>query len=298
MKKNTIKGLLFASPWLVGFVGLTLYPILLSLYYGFTEFNVFQPPKFVGLKNYSELFEDELFWKSLKNTLYVTLIGIPVNLIFALLIAMLLNMKVRGMAFYRTIFYLPTIVPIAASTLLWIWIMNGQYGLLNQLLGKLGVYQPSWFGDPSYTKPSLLIIGVWAVGNIIVIFLASLQDVPRSLYESAEIDGANFGRKFVHITLPGISPIILFQLIMQVINGFQYFTQAYFIVGSSGGLNSASGGPENSLLMYAIHLYQNAFYYLKMGKASAMAWVMFILVGVITWAIFKSSKKWVTYGGE
>jgi len=298
MKKNTLKGLLFASPWLIGFVGLTLYPIGLSLYYSFTEFNVFQPPKYVGIKNFEALFNDSLFWKSLANTLYVTGWSIPINLIFALLVAMLLNMKVRGMAVYRTVFYLPTIVPLAASTLLWIWIMNGQYGLLNKLLGQLGLYQPSWFGDPAYTKPSLLIIGTWAVGNIIVIFLASLQDVPKSLYESAEIDGANWARKFFHITLPGISPIILFQLIMLVINGFQYFTQAYFIVGSSGGLNSASGGPENSLLMYAIYLYQNAFYFLKMGKASAMAWLMFILVGAVTWIIFKTSKRWVTYGGE
>ncbi|MFD0696452.1 carbohydrate ABC transporter permease [Paenibacillus sp. GCM10027628] len=299
MKNNTVKGLLFASPWLLGFICLTLYPILLSFYYGFTEFNAFQPPKFVGMKNYNELFHDDLFWKSLRNTFYITVIGTPINLVFALFIAMLLNMKVKGMALYRTVFYIPTIVPLAASTLLWIWILNGQYGLLNTLLTKLGLYAPSWLGDPIYTKPSLLIMGVWAVGNVIVIFLASLQDVPASLYESAEIDGASLTGKFTHITLPTISPIILFQLIMQVINGFQYFTQAYFIIESSGNLNNSSiGGPENSLLVYAVYLYHSAFYYLKMGKASAMAWLMFVLIGLVTWIIFKSSKKWVTYGGE
>jgi len=299
MRGNTIKGLLFASPWLIGFFGLTLYPILLSGYYGFTKFNVFQPPEFIGLDNYIALFHDDLFWKSLRNTCYITLIGTPVNLVFAIFIATLLNMKVRGMKIYRTVFYMPTIVPLAASTLLWIWILNGQYGLMNMLLTKLGLYAPSWLGDPAYTKPSLIMIGVWAVGNVIVIFLASLQDVPASLYESAEIDGANFMKKFIHITLPSISPIILFQLILQVINGFQYFTQAYFIIGSSGGLNNnLIGGTENSLLFYAIYLYHNAFLYLKMGKASAMAWMMFVIIGFVTWVIFRLSKKWVTYGGE
>lgn len=297
--RNTLKGLLFASPWLIGFLGLTLYPIVMSFYYGFTSFNAFQPPKFVGLDNYTELFHDDLFWKSMRNTLFITLIGTPLNLAFALLAALLLNLKVRGMAAYRTLFYMPTIVPIAASTLLWIWILNGQYGLLNTLLSKLGLYAPSWLGDPVYTKPSLLIMGVWAVGNVIIIFLAALQDVSAALYEAAEIDGASMLRKFFHITLPGISPIILFQLIMQLINGFQYFSQAYLVIGSSGGLNGAQiGGPENSLLLYAVYLYHNAFYYLKMGKASAMAWLMFICVGVVTWAVFKGSKKLVTYGGE
>ncbi|REE55451.1 carbohydrate ABC transporter membrane protein 1 (CUT1 family) [Paenibacillus taihuensis] len=297
--RNTLKGLLFASPWLIGFLGLTLYPIVMSFYYGFTSFNAFQPPKFVGLDNYTELFHDDLFWKSMRNTLFITLLGTPLNLAFALLAALLLNLKVRGMAAYRTLFYMPTIVPIAASTLLWIWILNGQYGLLNTLLSKLGLYAPSWLGDPVYTKPSLLIMGVWAVGNVIVIFLAALQDVSAALYEAAEIDGASTLRKFFHITLPGISPIILFQLIMQLINGFQYFSQAYLVIGSSGGLNGAQiGGPENSLLLYAVYLYHNAFYYLKMGKASAMAWLMFICVGVVTWAVFKGAKKLVTYGGE
>jgi len=299
LNKNTMKGLLFSSPWIIGFLILTIYPILLSAYYGFTKFNVFQPPQFIGWDNYRALFQDNLFWKSLKNTFYITLIGTPLNLVFALFIALLLNMKLGAMSVYRTVFYIPTIVPIAASTLLWIWILNGQYGLLNAVLIKLGLYAPSWLGDAAYTKPSLLIIGVWAVGNVIVIFLASLQDVSASLYESAEIDGANLFKKFIHITLPGISPIILFQLILQVINGFQYFTQAYFIIGSNGALNSSMiGGTENSLLFYAIYLYQDAFYYLKMGEASAMAWIIFVVVALITWFIFKTSKKWVTYGGE
>jgi multiple sugar transport system permease protein len=298
MKKNTWIGLAFASPWLLGFLALTVYPLGASLYYGFTKFNVFQPPAYIGMSNYSELMQDGLFWKSVYNTLYLTLISTPINLIFALLIAILLNLRITGLSIYRTVYYIPTIVPLAATSLLWMWILNPQYGLMNNMLSQLGLPGPNWLADPSLAKLSLIFMGVWASGNVIIIFLASLQEVPQSLYESAEIDGAGGWRKFLNITLPFISPIILFQLIMQVINNLQYFTQAYFIV-SSNNLNLAGGGgPENSLLMYAIYLYHNAFIYFKMGKASAMAWILFIIAAMITWLIFRSSKRWVNYGGE
>ncbi|MDI4648857.1 carbohydrate ABC transporter permease [Cohnella hashimotonis] len=296
MNKNNLTGFVFASPWIIGFLAFTLYPLCASLYYGFTDFNVFQSPRFVGLDNYRDLMGDDLFWKSIRNTLYLTVISTPVNLLFALLTAMLLNTRIRGLSVYRTVYYIPTIIPLAATSLLWMWIMNGQYGLLNKLLGWLGLPQPGWFSDPAYSKMSLILMGLWGVGNIIIIFLASLQEVPQSLYESASIDGAGGFRKFRHITIHWISPIILFQLIMQVINNLQYFTQAYFVISSSN-LNQVSGGPENSLLMYAVYLYQNAFIYFKMGKASAMAWILFVMAGILTWIIFKSSKRWVTYGG-
>lgn len=298
MKKKTWTGLAFASPWLIGFLAFTLYPLLASLYYSFTSFNIFQAPEFIGMDNYAELMKDDLFWKSVSNTVYLTVVSTPVNLLFSLIIAMLLNMKVGGMSIYRTVYYIPTIVPLAATSLLWMWILNPQYGLLNDMLRAVGLPGPNWLADPELSKVSLILMGLWASGNVMIIFLASLQEVPQSLYESAAIDGAGKWRQFWNITLPTISPIILFQLIMQVINNLQYFTQAYFVVSSSALNMPGSGGPENSLLMYAMYLYHNAFIYFKMGKASAMAWIMFLIAGIITWLIFRSSKKWVTYGGE
>lgn len=234
------------------------------------------------------------------NTLYMTVLGTPLCLVAGLLLAVLLNQKVRAMPIFRTFFYLPSIVPLVASSMLWLWILNPQYGLLNNILQKLGLYQPNWLTDPRFTKPALLIMGVWGVGSIMIIFLAALQDVPRTLYEAAEIDGANALKRFFYITLPGISPAIFFQLIMGIINNFQYFTQAYLMIGSStgGGLNVVSGGAENSLLFYALYLYQNAFNLFKMGKASAMAWILFVVVAVVTAVVFKTQDRWVSYGEE
>ncbi|MHA6482085.1 carbohydrate ABC transporter permease [Paenibacillus sp. strain BS8-2] len=298
MKKKTWIGIAFASPWMIGFLVFTLYPLLASLYYSFTNFNIFQSPEFIGVDNYKELFADDLFWKSINNTLYLTLVSTPINLLFSLLLALLLNKKIRGLSAYRTIYYIPTIVPLAATSLLWMWILNPQYGLVNDLLSKFGVVGPNWLADPELSKISLVMMGLWASGNVMIIFLASLQEVPQSLYESSQIDGANKWKQFWNITIPTISPIILFQLIMQVISNLQYFTQAYFVVSSTALNNTNTGGPENSLLMYAMYLYHNAFIYMKMGKASAMAWILFVIAGLITWLIFRSSKKWVTYGGE
>lgn len=298
-KRANMAGFLFALPWIIGFLLFSLYPIVISMYYSLTEFNLFQSAKWVGFKNYIDLFtKDRLFGTSMINTLYMVLIGMPLSLLAGLLTAMLLNTDIRGRSVYRTLFYLPSIVPVVASSLLWIWILNPQYGLLNNCLSALGLYQPNWLSDPNWTKPSLVIIGMWGSGNVMVIFLAALQDVPRSLYEAAEIDGARAAKRFLHITLPSITPVILFQLVMGIINSFQYFTQAYIIVSSSGGLNVVSGGPRNSLLFYALYLYHNAFAYFKMGKASAMAWILFLIVAAVTAMVVKTSKKWVFYGGE
>lgn len=301
-RARTRAGLLFALPWIIGFLVFSLYPICISLYYSLTNFNIFQTPAWVGLDNYKELiFSDRKFYISLWNTFYMVIIGTPVSLAAGLGLAVLLNQKIRGLSVFRTVFYLPSIVPIVASSLLWLWILNPQYGLLNGALKVLGLPQPNWLMDPSYTKPALIIMGLWSVGNVMIIFLAALQDVPRSLYEAAEMDGANAGQKFVHITLPGISPVIFFQLIMSIINYFQYFTQAYLLIGGStggSGLNNMSGGAENSLLFYSLYLFHNAFGYLKMGKASAMAWILFIIVMAVTAIIFKTQDRWVTYGDQ
>jgi len=295
-------GFLFALPWIIGFLIFSLYPICISLYYSMTDFNIFQAPKWVGLNNYTALFVDEKFYKSLWNTFYMVLIATPVSLIAALLLAVLLNQKIKGLPIFRTIFYLPSIVPTVASSLLWLWILNPQSGLINMGLKALGLPQPNWLMDPNSTKPALIIMGVWGVGSMMIIFLASLQDVPRSHYEAAQIDGANAIHQFFSITVPAISPVIFFQLIMSVINYFQYFTQAYLMInGSSGGSglnNVQSGGAENSLLFYSLYLFHNAFGYLKMGKASAMAWILFIIVVAVTAIIFKTQDRWVTYGDE
>lgn len=294
-------GFLFALPWIIGFIAFSLYPICVSFYYSFTDFNIFQAPQWVGLGNYKALFADEKFYKSLWNTFYMVVLATPVNLIVALLLAILLNQKVKGLSVFRTIFYLPSIVPTVASSLLWLWILNPQSGLINQSLKALGLPQPNWLRDPYFTKPALIIMSVWTIGSMMIIFLASLQDVPRSQYEAAQIDGANAIQQLFAVTLPTISPVIFFQLIMSVINYFQYFTQAYLLInGASGGsgLNAESGGVENSLLFYSLYLFHNAFGYFKMGKASAMAWILFLIVMIVTAVIFKTQNKWVTYGDE
>lgn len=294
--KNNLKGLLFTSPWIIGFLVFSLYPICISLYYSFTNFNIFMRPEFIGFDNYADLFTDDLFYKSLTNTVYMAIFGTGISIIFSLISAMLLNMKVKGQSIFRTIFFLPSIVPVVASTLMWTWIYNPQYGILNKIMSFFGLPELNWLSNPALTKPSLVLMGVWSTGTMIIIFLAALQNVPIQLYEAAELDGAGAFQKFLHITLPSISPIMLYQIILGLIGNFQYFTQAYIITGANGGLNVASGGPENSILFYALYLFQNAFVYLKMGKASAMAWILFIIAGIITYLLIKTSKTWVDYG--
>jgi len=300
-RKDAWAGLLFSLPWIVGFLLFSLYPIGVSVYYSLTEFNIFQFPKWVGLGNYTTLFQDPKFYTSLINTFYMVIIGTPVTLIASLLLAVILNQNLSCRPIFRTVFYLPSIVPAVASSLLWIWILNPQYGLFNSVLKVFGIYQPNWLVDPSFTKPALIIMAVWGTGQTMIVFLAALQDVPRSLYEAAEMDGAGTIRKFFSITIPSITPVIFFQLIMSIIAYFQYFTQAYILINNSGsgsGLNGVSGGPENSLLFYSLYLWHNAFGYFKMGYASAMAWVLFIIIMIVTLILFKTQKRWVTYGDE
>lgn len=289
-------GLMFASPWLVGFLVFQAYPILISAYYSLTDFNLFQAPRWVGLANYRLLFSDERFYKSLYNTLYMTVFGVPLSLLVALLCALALNMEVKGQPVYRALVYLPTVVPVVAATYLWRWLLNAQYGYVNQLLGLLGLPQPLWLDDATWTKPALILMGLWLVGGTTIIYLAALKEVPKVYYEAAALDGAGWWRRLWHITLPAISPVTLFQLIIGIIGSFQYFTQA-FILGQER-LNTPSGGPEDSLLMYGLYLFQNAFVYLKMGYASAMAWILFLITLGVTLIILASSRRWVYYEGE
>ncbi len=291
-RRNLTYGLIFISPWAVGFLLLIAYPILASLYYSFTDHDVLTSPDFVGLANYSDLlFEDHLFFTAIQNTLYFAVVSIPLNIVLGVSIALLLNVEVRGMSIYRTIFFLPSIVPGVASALLWAWILNPQFGLANALLRQIGLPQLGWLSDPVWSKPSIIIMELWAVGATMVIYLASLQDVPKDLYEAADIDGASAWTKTRAITIPMITPTIFFNLVLGTINTFQAFTLVYV-------LTQGAGGPRDSTLVYGLLLYRNAFSYLKMGYASAMAWLLFAFVTLVTFVIFKTSGRWVFYQGE
>ncbi len=297
-RTNTRNGLVFAAPFLIGFAAFVVYPVATSLYYGFTKFNAMQTPQWLGLKNYLSLMQDALFWKSLLNTLFMTLVASPIYLLFAILVAQMLNLRLRALPLFRTTFYVPYILPIVATSLLWIWVLNPQRGLLNSVLSLLSIHGPNWLGDPSFTKPALILIGLWRSGPIVIVFLAALQDVPRTLKEAAMIDGAGAFRRFFRVTLPLITPAVLFQVVMQLIVNIQYFAEPYLLNASQSKLNEAIGGPQNSILFYSIYLYHTAFTYLKMGKAAAMAWILFLLVALLTWLVFRSSRRWVVYGGE
>ncbi|WP_058300880.1 carbohydrate ABC transporter permease [Gorillibacterium timonense] len=298
-RKTNLTGLLFAAPFLIGFLLFTLYPTGASLVYSFSDFNLFKPLKWVGFANYEWIFKEREVWKSIKNTLYMVIIATPITLFCGLMTALLLNMKVRGQSVFRTLFYIPSIVPVIASSLVWMWVLNPQSGLINSVLKTIGVNGPNWLLDSGWTKPSLILMLAWSSGGVMIIFLAALQDVSKSLYEAADIDGANTLRKFFHVTLPSISPIILFQLIMSLITYFQFFAQAFMLASlTASGPDQTMAGPEKSLLFYAILLYREAFVDFRMGHASAMAWVLFLLTALVTWIVFITSKKWVTYGGE
>jgi len=282
-------GLLFISPWLIGLLVFTLYPILASAYLSFTDYRVLSPPRWVGLANYRELFHDtDYFWPSLGNTAYL-LIETPIVTVLGLGLALLLNQKLRGMAFYRTLFFLPSIVPAVASAMLWIWVLNPEHGLVNAGLRSLGLPGLPWLASPVWSKPAMILMDLWGVGGGMVIYLAALQGVPSHLYEAAELDGANAWQRLWHITIPSISPVIFFNLIMSVIGTFQYFTQTFVMT---------QGGPDNSTLFYALYLYQNAFQYFRMGTACAMAWILFFVTLAATVLVFKSSARWVYYEGD
>jgi multiple sugar transport system permease protein len=291
-RHNFRVAMLFISPWFIGLVLFTLYPMLASLYYSFTEYHPIKPTN-GGL----ELRRDahrQAFWKSLANTLYMVAIGVPLTLFAAFSCAVMLNLKVRGQSLYRGVYFLPSVVPIVASTMLWLWILNPQVGILNTLLGKVGIDGPNWMRDPSWAKPALILLGLWGMGATIIIYLSGLQDVPLSLLEAAELDGAGWLGRLWHITIPMVSPITLFALITGVIAMFQYFAQAY-VFGSASTTGTALGAPLGSTLFYSVYLYQVGFQYLRLGEASAMAWVLFFIILLCTVALLKLSGKFTYY---
>ena len=292
--RATLLGLGFVSPWLLGFLVFTLYPIFASLYYSFCDYRVLTPPHWVGLRNYVELFTDkEYFLQSLWNTVFMFL-ELPIALAMGLAIALLLNQKLRGMALFRTLYYIPSVVPTVASAILWLWLLNPDYCLVNKTLAWLHLPVSAWLTDRVWAKPGFIVMDLWSVGGSMIIYLAALQGVPVHLYEAADLDGATGWDKLRHVTLPAISPVIFFNLILGVIGTFQYFTQA-FVMGGGG----TAGGPANATLFYALYLYQNAFQYFRMGYACAMAWALFALTLGASFIVFRSSARWVYYeGGE
>lgn len=280
-------GVLFAAPWILGFLLFLAYPLIASLFYSFTNFSILKSPRWIGFENYRELAGDEVFRGALGNTLLFTVGAVPLATIVAIALAMLLNTKVKGMAFYRTIFYLPSLVPMVALGVLWLWVFNGEYGLLNEGLRKIGVTGPNWLGDPAWTKWTLVVISVWGCGNAMVIYLAGLQNVPLSLYEAAEIDGARAWAKLRRVTIPMISPVILFNVIMAVIGSMQTFALPYVMF--------PGGQPARSAYFFSMYLYDNAFQYQRMGYASAMGWIMFLVTLALTWIGLQLSDKHVHY---
>jgi multiple sugar transport system permease protein len=285
-----IKGVLFASPWLIGFLAWTAYPVAASLYYSFMNYDVLRPPRFIGLQNYTDLLlRDEVFRTVIANTLYFVLLGVPVGMVTAFTLALLMNNDIQFRPLFRTLFFLLAIVPAIATAEIWRWVYNPQYGLINATLRAWGLATIPWISSTSLAKPSLIIIHAWAQGTAMLIFLAALQDVPRSLYDAALVDGANRWRRFWHVTLPMCSPAILFVALTGLIATFQYFTIGWLLT---------QGGPNNATEFYSLYLFRNAFRFFKMGYASALAWILFLIIVVLTLLLFRSSARWVYYGGE
>jgi multiple sugar transport system permease protein len=284
------------SPWLIGVVAFTIIPMALSLYLSFTQWNVVKAPVWIGIENYVTMFtKDPDFYQSLKVTVLFTITSVPLQIVVALLLAVLLNEATRAVGFFRTAFYIPSIVASVASAVLWQWIFNARFGPINGLLRALGMSAPNWFNDPKYALIALVIMSTWGVGGQMLIFLAGLKGISGTLYEAAEVDGANRWTRFFRITLPMLSPTIFFNLIMAMIGAFQTFDAAFVISTARSG---QIGAPLKSTLFYLLHLYEEGFKFLNMGYASALAWVLFLIILLVTYLINRSSESWVFYSGD
>ncbi|MGQ9809029.1 MAG: carbohydrate ABC transporter permease [Armatimonadota bacterium] len=296
-RRNLRNGLLFCSPAIIGLAVFTAYPVLASLYYSFCNYTVLKPATFVGLANYRALIADKFFYQSLYNTLYYAVLSVPLGMVTAFLLAVLLNAKVRGLAFFRTIFYLPSIVPVVASSVLWLWLLNPDSGMVNAIIDAIGrmlgipLQGPGWMQSPEWSKPSLILMSTWGVGGWMVIFLAGLQDVPREMYEAAAIDGAGRGGILWHVTVPFMGRHIVFVTVMGLIGASQFFAPAYVMTGGSGE-------PAGSTLFYSLYLFQQAFSYFQMGYACALAWVLFAVIFAGTLLFFKATGRFAEATGE
>jgi multiple sugar transport system permease protein len=313
-RRNLRNGLLFISPWIVGVLVFTAYPIVMTFYYGFTDYNgVTFPPHWLGLNNYTTLFGgDPQFWPAVANTVWWVAFSVPLGIAVGIALALLLNLRVRGLGAYRTLYYMPAMVPAVGSSMLFLWLFNPGGGLINGLLGLLHLGQPGWFTDPLWAKPGLLLLSLWGIGNGMIIYLAGLKDIPLELYEAAAIDGAAAVRRFIHVTLPLLTPTIFFNLVLNTIAAFTFFAQPLIVStaptslgGGSGnggsvtdlGLMATPGGPLNSTLTYSLYLYYQIFGNFQFGYAAAMSTLLTLAVMLLSIVIFATARKWVYYHG-
>ena len=290
-KRETLAAYLFLAPWIIGFMVFITYPLLASIYYSLTDWDLLTEPKWYGFKNFSKLFKDRLFWKSLRVTITYAAMRVPAGIIFGLGLAMVLNSQmVRGKSAFRVLYYMPTVLPPVAVSLMWSWIFNPQNGILNNFLAIFGIKGLLWIQSESLVLPSFLMMAVWSLmGKNMLVYLAGLNGIPQQLIESAAIDGSNPWRTFWRIKVPMLTPVLFYELVMTLIESFKIFTQAYIMT---------EGGPRYASLFYVYYLYRNAFVYYQMGYASAMAWVMFLIILVLTLLIFRSSRGWVYYEAQ
>jgi multiple sugar transport system permease protein len=289
-RREAIEGYICILPWLIGFVTFVFGPIIASFVLSFTAWDIISPPRWVGLQNYTQIFTDDAdFTQALKVTLTYAVFSLPLQLILGLALSLLLNLRLTGMNIYRTLFYIPAVLPAVAVTLLWVWIFNPEFGIINYLLSLIGIEGPRWFYSPHWALPGLILLGLWGVGGGAVIYLAGLQNIPPHLYEAAAIDGANAWRRFWRITLPLLTPTLFFQLVLNLIGTFQVFTQSYI---------ATNGGPLKSTFFYMLYIYNKAFRSFQMGYGSALAWILTVIILVITLLVFRSSPHWVYYEAE
>ena len=276
-------------PWIFGFLVFTAGPMVASLWYSITDWNFISPASFIGIDNYMSLFSDPLFAKSLWNTAYYTFVSVPLGLAGGLLVALLMNQTLPGITVFRTIYYLPAVVSGVAVAMLWKWIFDPNYGMLNQALAWIGIAGPQWIYSPDWVIPSFVIMSLWSVGGAMIIYLAGLQGVPTELYEAASLDGAGALRRFWNVTIPMISPVIFYNLVMGIIGSFQIFTSSLIMT---------KGGPNNASLFYVLYLYRHAFNYFSAGYASSLAWILFVIIMFFSLLVFRSSALWVYYEGS
>ena len=286
---ESLNAWVFVAPWVLGFLLFTGGPILASLIISFTKWDIVNPPLWIGFGNYEDMLNDALFFQSLKVTTLYALVAVPLQIVVGLFIALLLNMKIKLVGLYRTLFYLPAVLPIVSVAVMWRWILSRDWGLINWFLSLFGIYGPGWLSEPEWALPALILMSLWGVGAGMLIYLAGLQGIPTDLYEAARVDGAGHWAAFRFVTLPMISPVILFQLVVGLISAFQVFSQPFIMTG---------GGPQNATLFYLLHLFRNAFEFFRMGYASALSWVLFVYIAVLTLLIFRFSAAWVFYEGE
>lgn len=288
-RRDLRDGLLFTSPFILGVLALWVGPMLYSLYLILHKWNMLKAPQFIGLGHFERMLNDPLVGKSLVNTAYYTFLGVPLQLLVAFSLAVMLNQQIRGLGIYRTVYYLPYITPAVAFAVVWIQILNPEFGVLNQVLSWFGLGPVNWLFNPAWSKPALIIMSLWLTGFQMIIFLAGLQSVPKELQEAAEIDGANTWRRFVTVTIPIISPIILFNMIIGIIGSFQVFTAVFIMT---------EGGPQDSTLFMVLYLYHNAFERFRMGYAASLAWLLFLIIMIFTAIQFFFANRWVYYEGK